>query len=93
MFIHFYCLFELGAVLVPSYAFGYLPIRKRSVKSILHVHVTLQDFNISIKFTKFCIISLPYHLYIEKKCAKVQKSFEDIAEHLFTIAKVNFWLK
>ncbi len=57
MFIHFYRLFELGTVFVPSYAFGYLPIRKRSVKSISHVRgerdtnagliVTLQDLNIS----------------------------------------------
>ncbi len=51
--------------------------------------VTKQDLNIShiTKFTKFCIFD---HLYIETKCPKVQKSFEDIAEHLFNHCKCTF---
>ncbi len=89
MFIQFYHLFELGTVclserykefvvFVPSYAFGYLLIRKRSVKTGRAGHKrgfnSITDFNISItnfnitsvtKFTKCPINSLPYHHYVE----------------------------
>ncbi len=51
MFIHFYRLFELNTVFIPSYVFGYLPIWKRSVKSNSHVRGE-RDTNAELNVTR-----------------------------------------
>ncbi len=40
-----------------------------------------------------CLLVTISKLYREKKCTKIQKSFEDIANIYFTIVKLYFWLK
>ncbi len=79
-------------------------IHKLSAKSISHVRVE-RGTNAGLIVTlykhfhmlAFRIYKISYYFlaisslgYIEKKCAKVKKSFEDIAEHLFNYCKSTF---
>ncbi len=70
---------EVGIRRIPAYTLHYTT-DCNTIQTFPHASIT--------EFTKCPIISLPYHHYIEKK--NVQKSFEDIAEHLFNHCKSKF---